>query len=124
MAEVEQEAAGAAGAAGAALGDEAEELVFAVSCQDDNFILFEMDEGLLGELLASGRETDFVIRGDDTAEAMLCTAGKTFQVRKVESSNTNLLVCPGVKRRRGGHAEEAGERPARRTDGPPHYCGL
>jgi sister chromatid cohesion protein DCC1 len=52
--------------------------------------LFEVD-GALGEKLVSGKHT-FRIKGARGEEAVLCTKDETFEIRKIESSNTMLLV--------------------------------
>jgi len=43
--------------------------------------------------LTSGERVYF--KGDESSEAVMCTANQTFKIQKVETSNTMLLVPPG-----------------------------
>jgi hypothetical protein len=51
---------------------------------EDNYMLLELPEELMHE--------DLEIRGSPEDEAVLCTANKTFKLRSVQISNTQLVI--------------------------------
>ena len=67
-------------------------LVFAQHFVQDSYKLLELPASVAEVLLAEGGTVH--IKGEDTDEAMLCTATETFLIRMAESSNTQLLLPP------------------------------
>jgi hypothetical protein len=96
-------------------------LAYGPSFTHEKLQLLEVDEELLQEIIRTG----VVIKGAPAAEAVLCTASKTFVLKQVETSNTLLLIPPAVRdARRCSHTRpgaECGPRRARRAT-PTRTC--
>ena len=74
--------------------DEEFDIVFARDFEAQHIELLEVSDELLEELLKDDM-IEFKGEGDDVA--CVCTATKTYQVKRVESSNQTLLVGPPLR---------------------------
>jgi sister chromatid cohesion protein DCC1 len=83
--------------------DEPFDIIFARDFEAQHIELLEVSDELLKELLDSDGVIEFKGEGDDIA--CVCTATKTYQVKRVETSNQTLLVGPEL----GGDGDEGDE---------------
>lgn len=75
-------------------GEEKTRLRFVDQIQLDEYMLFELPDDVLDELLSTKQPGAFQIRGHEGDKAVLVSPSKSFSVRKVESTNFMLLSPP------------------------------
>ena len=88
---------------------EAFELVAADGYERAGLELLEVDDAIVDEIVSGDGVVRFKGGPDDVA--VVCTKSKTYQVKRVETSNQLLIVGPplrGEEEERGEDAEEAG----------------
>ncbi|ORX81970.1 hypothetical protein BCR32DRAFT_292942 [Anaeromyces robustus] len=69
-------------------------LIFANDFKQDTYKILEITKELADELEEKKKETKLVFRGLPDDEAVFCTNNKTFQMKKVQTTNMMLLISP------------------------------
>ncbi|KAG4108214.1 hypothetical protein H8356DRAFT_1022876 [Neocallimastix lanati (nom. inval.)] len=69
-------------------------LIFTNDFKQDSYKILEITKELADELEKKEKETKLVFRGLPDDEAVFCTNDKTFQIKKVQTTNMMLFISP------------------------------